>query len=368
MSQITPSLTNLPPEVLALLGSTPAIPPPEGVTSNFVHPHSKGSTQITVTSAILGIMLLFFINRLYVKALLTKKVTWDDGTITLGMFGCVAYYVACIWGAQKGRIGIHEWDISILQASSLDLLINGSHGSIKLMKEFTASLPYYRSYTPHFPIYQDEFLHLVSAGLQSATVASNLFLVRLGYNGDNTSEAEKRITQLSVPQSVVPSDVTKKKVWSDVDVLFWCHGLCMLNLQHLLSTYFNRERGHNMAPNTCKYINSMYWKLIRVMSIPFVSLRSTLRESKNSSISSRIPTRQKQKSDEENVLKSTDRKYARYFNLDILTSGSTGIQNTGTSMTTITGSPQARATEAKGIQRQIDIDIEDSQVRRSVNR
>ncbi|PQE12570.1 integral membrane protein [Rutstroemia sp. NJR-2017a BBW] len=79
MSSISSSLTNAPPDVLLMLNSTPAIPPPDGVSPNFEHPQSRGQLQITVTSVILSIMLLFFINRVYVKVFLIKKARWDDG-------------------------------------------------------------------------------------------------------------------------------------------------------------------------------------------------------------------------------------------------------------------------------------------------
>lgn len=58
-------------------------------------------------------------------------------------------------------------------------------GSTKLINDFIASLPHHRPYTPHFPVSQDEFLHLIFAGLQSTTVASNLCLVRISYNSPN---------------------------------------------------------------------------------------------------------------------------------------------------------------------------------------
>ncbi|KAF7943274.1 hypothetical protein EAE96_011204 [Botrytis aclada] len=71
---------------------------------------------------------------------------------------------------------------------------------------------------------------------------------------------------------------------------------------------------------------------------------SASHESKNTGISSRICTRQTHRGDEENVLKSTDRKCARYYNLDILASGTT--QNTGTFTTTVTGFPNTTAADA----------------------
>ncbi|CAG8982005.1 hypothetical protein HYALB_00004874 [Hymenoscyphus albidus] len=127
MSQIDSALTNAPPELLAFLGNTPAITPPPGVVSNFLDPENHGAAQVKATSVMLAVVLVFFLNRVYVKLFLTKKVTWDDGTISLAVLSAVGYYVACTWGVQKGRIGTHLWNISILQASNPNLLIASYH-------------------------------------------------------------------------------------------------------------------------------------------------------------------------------------------------------------------------------------------------
>lgn len=82
MSQIDSSLTNAPPELLAFLGNTSAVPPPFGMVSNFHDPESQGAIQVQATTAVLCVMLLFFFNRVYVKLFLTKKVTLDDGKTT----------------------------------------------------------------------------------------------------------------------------------------------------------------------------------------------------------------------------------------------------------------------------------------------
>jgi hypothetical protein len=80
MSQINPAFTNASPAELAIFANTSAIPPPNGVTPNFKNAESRGSLQIAVTSVLLGLMILFFINRIWVKLFLNKKVAWDDGT------------------------------------------------------------------------------------------------------------------------------------------------------------------------------------------------------------------------------------------------------------------------------------------------
>jgi hypothetical protein len=56
--------------------------PPPGVTSNLVNPESIAYKQTITTSVILAIMMLFVFNRIYVKAWLVRKMSWDDGMHT----------------------------------------------------------------------------------------------------------------------------------------------------------------------------------------------------------------------------------------------------------------------------------------------
>jgi hypothetical protein len=64
--------------MLAKLASTPLIRPPEGVVPNFVDPESIGPVQNKVLSVMLGLTIMFFCNRVYVKIWLAK-ITVDDG-------------------------------------------------------------------------------------------------------------------------------------------------------------------------------------------------------------------------------------------------------------------------------------------------
>lgn len=70
-----------------MLASTPTIPPPNGTIPNFVDPYTEAPTQIIVTSVILGLVIVFFCNRAYVKLWLMKKLSWDDATILVAMVG-----------------------------------------------------------------------------------------------------------------------------------------------------------------------------------------------------------------------------------------------------------------------------------------
>ena len=59
--------------------------PPDGVTSNFENPTTRAATQIQATAPVLGVALLFWINRIYVKNWLMRQWTWDDGTLLVGV-------------------------------------------------------------------------------------------------------------------------------------------------------------------------------------------------------------------------------------------------------------------------------------------
>ena len=68
---------------LAALSSYPAATPPPGVIPNFVNPQTLNQTFYGITGTVYGIMLPFFLNRLYVKICRLKKYSWDDCALPL---------------------------------------------------------------------------------------------------------------------------------------------------------------------------------------------------------------------------------------------------------------------------------------------
>jgi len=68
-----------------MLAFVPALPPPSDITPNFIDPYTRAPIQVAVTSIMLALAVLFFLNRVYVKLCLTKKLYWDDATIVLAM-------------------------------------------------------------------------------------------------------------------------------------------------------------------------------------------------------------------------------------------------------------------------------------------
>jgi hypothetical protein len=76
---MTKLMKNPSPGLRAALDSMPAMAPPSGVESNLLHPESIAYRQQIATSVLLAIMMPFVFNRIYVKAWLVRKMSWDDG-------------------------------------------------------------------------------------------------------------------------------------------------------------------------------------------------------------------------------------------------------------------------------------------------
>lgn len=74
-SNMGENLTSLDPSTLS---NIPLLSPPAGVTPNFANPASNIQPFLIVTSVSLGIMLMFVVNRTYVKTFLIRKYSWDD--------------------------------------------------------------------------------------------------------------------------------------------------------------------------------------------------------------------------------------------------------------------------------------------------
>ena len=74
-------ISSLAPEVLQMLAAMPASPPPEGIVSNFENPPTRAGLQIWSTTVCMVFALIFFFNRLYIKACWMKKWSWDDCTL-----------------------------------------------------------------------------------------------------------------------------------------------------------------------------------------------------------------------------------------------------------------------------------------------
>ena len=96
-SQLTPAvLAN--PEILS---QYPAGVPPPGVIPNYAHPENRGPALVAVGGVMLVLMMGFLMNRLYTKARIVRKFSWDDLTVSLSALGAIALYIMCCWGKLR---------------------------------------------------------------------------------------------------------------------------------------------------------------------------------------------------------------------------------------------------------------------------
>ena len=79
MADLIQALNGLSDEQRALMAQMPVATPPPGIQSNFINPPSRTAMQTWVTTTFLVIAMVFYINRVYVKTMLMKTWTWDDG-------------------------------------------------------------------------------------------------------------------------------------------------------------------------------------------------------------------------------------------------------------------------------------------------
>ncbi|KAF2449025.1 hypothetical protein P171DRAFT_441295 [Karstenula rhodostoma CBS 690.94] len=123
MAKLMASPSSLTPEEIAILKITPAVTPPLGVVSDFANPPTIKNIQYGITSPLMAFMLLVSLNRFYVKTFLMKKYGWDDLTLVLSVIGTLVYFSVTIWGCERGRVGVHLWDINVLDSISEDFMV-----------------------------------------------------------------------------------------------------------------------------------------------------------------------------------------------------------------------------------------------------
>ncbi|MCJ1285460.1 hypothetical protein MMC26_004800 [Xylographa opegraphella] len=203
-------VSSLTPEELNALSSVPALAPPPGVESQFVDPQNQTLSFLLVTSILFGVMTIFFVNRIYTKAFIIRKYTWDDLTIIIAFTSSIAYYVVCIWGVQKGKVGVHEWDINIPDILSLNLLIPEYLASILtevalLFTKATFFFMYLSIFGPLQWMKVSARLGLVvNTGFYLAVLVANMILStpRPGQSWQQAAFGEQGTLALAIPQAV----------------------------------------------------------------------------------------------------------------------------------------------------------------------
>ena len=93
------------------LSQIPAMPPPPGVTSNFVDPEDI-TYQITIVGAVmLTLSTIATMLRFYVKGFLTRNIALDDWLGLAGYIMAHTFTGYCLWLFQHREFGRHMWDV-----------------------------------------------------------------------------------------------------------------------------------------------------------------------------------------------------------------------------------------------------------------
>ncbi|MCJ1421743.1 hypothetical protein MMC32_008109 [Xylographa parallela] len=203
-------VSSLTPEELNALSDVPALAPPPGIESQFVNPQNQSLSFLLVTSILFGVMTIFFLNRTYTKAFIIRRYTWDDLTITVAFISSVAYYVVSIWGVQKGKLGVHQWDINIPDILSLNLLIPEYLASIltEVALLFTKATFFFMYLTIFGPLrwmrISARLGLLVNTGFYLAVFVANMIFStpRPGQSWQEAVVGEQGTLALSIPQAV----------------------------------------------------------------------------------------------------------------------------------------------------------------------
>lgn len=92
---------------------TPLLPPPPGVTSNFVNPVSRAPAVLAANAVVTAVMLLFVLARLFAKfAYARSQLGWDDVCCVMGAISSLAYMGLVTWLFHNG-LGLHAWDMPL---------------------------------------------------------------------------------------------------------------------------------------------------------------------------------------------------------------------------------------------------------------
>ena len=86
---------------------TPLLPPPPGITSNFVNPPSCADATIWTGSITLALAVLFFLTRLYSSIRFTHSAAYDDYVCAMAIVSSAVYLGIVISARMSER---HVWD------------------------------------------------------------------------------------------------------------------------------------------------------------------------------------------------------------------------------------------------------------------
>ncbi|KAI9847287.1 MAG: hypothetical protein M1837_002874 [Sclerophora amabilis] len=91
----------------------PLVPPPPGITSNFVDPPSRRQEVVVCVAVCLALSITFLLGRMLTRAFITRSLGWDDYTCVIATATAIAMSIVALDQTNYGY-GRHSWDINML--------------------------------------------------------------------------------------------------------------------------------------------------------------------------------------------------------------------------------------------------------------
>ncbi|KAL2813483.1 hypothetical protein BDW59DRAFT_176725 [Aspergillus cavernicola] len=156
----------------------PAMPPPEGQTSNFVNPTFGATKFVVVNCVFLPIAFLALVIRVWTRTFITRGFRWDDFLMI------ISFLMSCVLSAvtldmRKWGLGVHMWDVLVTDLSPMFLKLNlvaaiiycAGTGFLKV----SVLLFYLRIFPSRGFQYAVWLLVFIAAGYNIASVLANVF-------------------------------------------------------------------------------------------------------------------------------------------------------------------------------------------------
>lgn len=151
-----------------LLKNIPALPPPDGVHSQFDHPRSLASSLIAVNAVFLPLMIIAVGTRLYTRAFIANALGWDDYTCVGAALSSTAHTIMCILALPVG-FGSHLWDIRAITLTPPRVRIMSSLSVIYVLAILFTKISICLLYLRIFAV-QKRFTAFVKGGMMFFTI------------------------------------------------------------------------------------------------------------------------------------------------------------------------------------------------------
>ncbi|KAL9100424.1 MAG: hypothetical protein Q9163_004206 [Psora crenata] len=157
----------------------PALPPPAGVTPNFINPQSQALMVVVTSILCLVFIIIISLLRFYTILWIKKSLKADDIVCAFAFAGSVSYTAVVL--SCVNVIGRHQWDVPILPnlpafLRKLTIVIDLLYGPIAFCAKLSLFLFYYRLFAR-----RQSMRYLIYLGIGSAAAMYTTSTIVYGY-------------------------------------------------------------------------------------------------------------------------------------------------------------------------------------------